>query len=660
MNGFAFRIGTTFDLSGATHRIERLGPDEQVVLERLHDGQIVMSSRPALLDAYRTLQIEVCEESKTARPQTYYGRTLAELPTRVRKEIERRMAYLQAIEDDGNCVFTAYSLQPLIDEVSARISDPKPPSVITLYRWHRRYQQSRQVRNLVPRYDLRGGSQVRQHARCLELAAEATKEAFDASPAATVRNIYDRLLGKLQAENQQRLPSDQIPAPALRTMYRLMDRMEAYDLAMLRNGKAAADRRFRIVKAGPKVTRILERVEADHTPLDLFLIDQVTGLPLGRPLLTVYIDVFSRFPLGYHLSFGNTSAAAVIGGLRHAVLPKAATVEVIPNLPVQHVWPCYGLMDVLVLDNGLEFLGEDLNSVAYDLGTRLQFCPKRQPRFKGVVERYLKTVNYFFTHQLPGTSLARLSDRGDYDAAKHAVLSLAEFRHLFEKWLLDVYAQTVQRGIGTTPWARWHEGLNQRTPILPGSVAELQRRIGLVRERSLGHQGIQLHGLHYAGPALSPVIRTWGPGTKVRVVFDADDLGSIHVWPPEAQEPITVEAIHLNYAKGLSLYQHELIREQVRINGKSSENLEALIEAKHQLAQAVDEMIRSRKQRTRRQAAHIHGMSSRQPEARFEASAPKAASPTPRPTRKATSGSAPALPPTPFSSFTLMRGKEVV
>ena len=80
MNGFAFRTGTTFELSGSTHRIERLGPDEQVVLERLHDGQIVMSSRPALLDAYRALQIQVCEESKATRPQTHYGRTLAELP----------------------------------------------------------------------------------------------------------------------------------------------------------------------------------------------------------------------------------------------------------------------------------------------------------------------------------------------------------------------------------------------------------------------------------------------------------------------------------------------------------------------------------------------------------------------------------------------------
>lgn len=658
MNGFAFRTGTTFELSGATHRIERLGPDEQVVLERLHDGQIVISSRPALLKDYRKLQIQVCEEAKSARPYTHYGRTLSELPEGVRKELERRMAYLRAIEENGNCVFMAHSLQPLIDEVSKRIDDRKPPSIITLYRWHRRYQQSGALRNLVPRYDLRGGTLARQDARCLELAADATKEAFEASPAATVRNIHDRLLGKIRAENQRRLPSDQILAPALRTMYRLMGRMEAYDLAVLRSGKAAADRRFRIVKAGPKVTRILERVEADHTPLDLFLIDQVTGLPLGRPLLTIYIDVFSRFPLGYHLSFGSTSAAAVIGGLRHAVLPKAATVEAIPNLPVQHVWPCYGLMDMLVLDNGLEFLGEDLNSVAYDLGIHLQYCPKRQPRFKGVVERYLKTVNYFFTHQLPGTSLARLSDRGDYDSAKHAVLSLAEFRHLFEKWLLDVYAQSIQRGIGTTPWARWHEGLNQRTPVLPGSVGELQRRIGLVRERTLSNQGIQLNGLHYAGPSLTSVIRTWGAGTKVRVVFDADDLGSIQVWPPEAQEPITVEAVYFNHAKGLSLYQHELICEQTRANGKSAENLDALIEAKYQLAQTVDEMIRSRKQRTRRQAAHIHGISSRQPEARFEVSTPKPTLHKQKPTSKAKAGSSPALPPAPYPSFTLIRGKE--
>lgn len=76
----------------------------------------------------------------------------------------------------------------------------------------------------------------------------------------------------------------------------------------------------------------------------------------------------------------------------------------------------------MVVDNGMEFHGNDLDSVAYDLGIRIQFCPKHQPRFKGVVERYLGTCNRFFAHQLPGTSLSRWHLRGDYDPLKHAVL----------------------------------------------------------------------------------------------------------------------------------------------------------------------------------------------------------------------------------------------
>lgn len=72
--------------------------------------------------------------------------------------------------------------------------------------------------------------------------------------------------------------------------------MEAYDQTRLKDGKHVADRRYRVAKAGPVADGILLRVEVDHTPLDLFLIDDVTGLPLGRPVLTLFIDVYSRFP----------------------------------------------------------------------------------------------------------------------------------------------------------------------------------------------------------------------------------------------------------------------------------------------------------------------------------------------------------------------------
>jgi putative transposase len=74
----------------------------------------------------------------------------------------------------------------------------------------------------------------------------------------------------------------------------------------------------------------------DHTPLDLFLIDDRTWLPLGRPTLTVALDCYSRMILGYYLSYGGTSAAAVLATLRHAILPKESAAPAIPSLSVNN------------------------------------------------------------------------------------------------------------------------------------------------------------------------------------------------------------------------------------------------------------------------------------------------------------------------------------
>jgi putative transposase len=629
MRGFAFRTGLVFDWSGVAHRVERLGTDDQIVLERLSDGQVVLSCRPDLLAAFADGAIQVQPSTNQPVEIASYSRPLADLPETVQSELRRRLAYLQAMDTEGVQFQSERHLKPVIAEVAKQISDASPPSWITVYRWHRKYRLERKPRALIPRFDRRGSSSLRQPDRILELFAQAAEEAFKASPAATVQSIHARLVGKINADNRNRLPEDQLKVPADRTSYRLLDRLHAYDQTQLREGKAAADRRFRIAKAAPQADGILQRVEADHTPLDLFLIDERSGLAHGRPILTMFIDTFSRFPVGYFLNFGGTSAAAVMGALRHAILPKTPVPDAIPNLRVEHTWPCYGVMDCLALDNGLEFHGTALEGAAMDLGIYLLYCPKRQPWYKGKIERFLRTLNFSLSHQIPGTSLARLADRGDYDPQKHAVLTMAEFKHLFDKWLLDVYAQTIHKGIGTTPWAKWHEGLKSRTPELPGSLDELQARIGLVEERTLQRDGLTLRGIRYGGPELDVIVRAWGPGVKLRIVYDPEDLGAIQVWAPEQQEPVRVRALNQEYAKGLTKVQHELIQGQLREEGKAAADPQALMQAKYDLAVSVDQLVESRKQRTRRRAAKIQGVTSSHPEAEFQPKPPVASKPKP-------------------------------
>ncbi|MDT4289527.1 DDE-type integrase/transposase/recombinase [Methylomonas sp. MO1] len=617
MAGFALHKNRVFDWDGTAYRIDRIQPNGDLLLESTNDGHFSVISREQLLAEYGAGNISaktVEAASATTSLVPSFSRPLDELSEGLRNVVKRRKHYLESILDHGVPIFTPAYLKPLIEQAAVEVGDLTPPGVTTVYRWYRRFNSTNDTRAIIPRIDLRGPKALRQNDRILQLVAEALEEAFKASPQATCRNVYTRLLGKIDIENQRTLGGEPIKPPSLRTLYRLVKRAEAYELVVLKEGKASADRRFRIGKAGVKTSRILERVEIDHTPLDLFLVDERTWLPLGRPTLTVIIDHYSRMLLGYYLSFDSPSTAAVMGALRHAILPKKLADGVIANLKIANTWPCYGLPEVMVVDNGLEFHSNDLESVAYDLGIRIQYCPKHAPRFKGVVERYLKTINYFFAHQLPGTSFAKYYLRGDYDPQKAALLTFAEFKQIFEKWVVDIYAQDEHRGLGkTTPWARWQESIAHYEPTLPDDLRTLQRRIGLVAERSLRRDGISLHGIRYSGDELGPILRGFGEGVKVRLVYDSEDLGEIQVWGPNDAEPVTVKAIDYAFAHGLTVKQNDFIRQYLREQGAAVIDKAALERARYELAQAVEELMTNRKHRARRRSAALLGITSSKP-----------------------------------------------
>lgn len=658
MTGFALRLNLVFDWSGAKFRIDRLPTHEEVLLERVEDGKFSIVQRDHLLSEYGCGHISAVAPAAVANASDrIFSRPLEDLPVATRHAFQRRRHYLEVILDAGKPVFTRAYLRPLILKAAGQIGDDHPPAETTVYRWYRRFLATQDTRALIPRTDQRGSRNLRQDAAMLDLMSCAVEEAYKMSPQATGRGIYSRLIALIEKENRGRLSSLHLNPPSLSTVYRMLARVEAYKRHALQNGKDAADKRFRVVKSGVKTEHILERVEIDHTPLDLFLIDERTWLPLGRPTLTVVIDHFSRMLLGFHLSFGNPSAAAVIGALRHAILPKKPAEEAMPGMKTERKWNCYGRPDVLVVDNGLEFHGNDLESVAYDLGIRLQYCPKHQPRFKGVVERYLKTVNYFFAHQLPGTSFARLHQRGDYDPQKHALLTFSEFNHLFEKWVVDVYSQTLHRGIGTTPWAKWAEALTRREPELPMDLHALQRRIGQVSERALRQDGIQLNGIRYNSDALAPMLRAFGAGVQVRVLYDPQDLGEIQVWGPDDMDPVVVKALDQSYASGLTVRQNEMIRSLLREQGAAKENRASLERARHELSRSVGELMISRKQRERRRAAAIRGISSSKPEEPL--TVPTKPKEQPKPAtmaRPQVGGSSQSSLPFVLSAFQLKRG----
>jgi putative transposase len=50
----------------------------------------------------------------------------------------------------------------------------------------------------------------------------------------------------------------------------------------------------------PKTRRALGIVQADHTPADMIVVDEINRLPISRPWVTIIFDVSSRAVLGLH------------------------------------------------------------------------------------------------------------------------------------------------------------------------------------------------------------------------------------------------------------------------------------------------------------------------------------------------------------------------
>lgn len=613
MKAFGLQKNTVIRWKDVVYRIERVG-DKQLVLERMEDGSMVVTQKDELHQDYLQSKLSFEDPELNLLEEKIQHKRLSDFSEPIQQETKRRYGYVQALIHQGHIVFTKPSIEPLIQEIAQIIGDKQPPSSTSCYRWYKKYKQANDIRALIPAQHRKGRTPAQLTPIAQKILIDTVDMAYKQSPQASIKNIYASYIGALSIENATRGCLNQIHIPSERSFYRIMAQFGAYELIESKYGKAAAERKFRIVTGKVETSRILERVEIDHTPLDLFIVNAKTMMPMGRPNLTVCIDHFSRMPLGYYISFQSPSTACVIGALRHSILPKQAVTEGVPDLVIHHIWNSFGVPELLVVDNGFEFHSDDLASIAMDLGMGIQFCPKREPWHKGTIERFLKTINYSFASQMPGASFARWHLRGDYDPLKDMVIEFEDFKKIFEKWILDIYAQDIHRMIKTTPWSKWQAGLNQTEPKLPLSIEALNRIIGKTASRSLRKDGVLLHGIRYNNHALGAVLRKYGTKVEVRVVYDPEDLGCIQVYTPEDVEPISVMALDAEYASGLSEIQNDYIQRKLRDDGKNSHDSDSLSMAKYELSQAIQGLIEHKKLRHNKRGSKLSGISSNKPQ----------------------------------------------
>ena len=515
-----------------------------------------------------------------------------------------REQYLKEIDRRQPISITRASMEPLIRAVAERIKDDKPPSWLTLWRSYRQWVGAgRDVRAIILRYGDRGKTGARIAPDVRMVSDQVIDELYMTTERKRVPEVHLEIVRRVTDANKFRLPSDQVPAPSRSTIYREIGRLSPYEVMVARYGKRRADMEFRVSTSGPITTRALERVVMDHTPSDLIVVDDASMLPLGRPTITTALDEHTRCPMGFYTGFEPPSCLSVMRCLKHAILPKTYVPREFPS--VNNRWECYGVPEIVVVDNPPEFHSRHFERACLEIGTDIQYAKVLVPWYKGKIERFQGTMNHDLMHGNPGTTFSNILERDDYDPGRHAVVLLSTFREMLHKWVIDVYLQTPHRGIRDIPVHRWHTEMNDLPPPLPMSAGELDIVLGMTTQRVVFHYGIELEGLKYNGPELGELRRQMGPGPKVDLTFDPGDLGHINVFNPAKENYVWVPAVDQAYATGLSLWQHRVIRRYAQCQLNERTDVVALAQAKAEIRALVERDFNRKSTRGRKRHARF-------------------------------------------------------
>lgn len=466
--------------------------DEQFKVNLVLDFETVQVSRVSD-DKLFTLKIK----DLSFRPPENQRDTIQNLESIPPKELEKAKARLEAI-------------QPVLNSYSRRQIEKRAQeigvSANTIYNWINAYESTGQLSSLVFMGERGGKGQSRMDTEIDEVITATIQEMFSGTIYPTSQKVWESIGIKCKNAN--------LSVPSISTIRR---RVRKYKEATSMKVKRKKNQYGLIQKEYPDGLFPLHVIQIDHTMVDVILVGSKYRTELGRPWITLAIDVYSRMITGYYISFESPGYFGVGQTIKSSVLAKD---NLLNQYKLKSQWPVFGTPQFIHADNAKEFRGVDIERVCREYEMSLIWRPVARPNFGGHIERMVRTLNEGI-HTLDGTTMSNIFERGESTPQKDAVLTLEEF----EEWLLieivDIYHNKVHTGIGMTPLEKYHEGIfgSTNTPPrgLPPMVEDVYKfTLNLLpsEKRTIQRYGIQIDNITYHSDALEDWVNMIEPNSN--------------------------------------------------------------------------------------------------------------------------------------------------
>lgn len=470
-------------------------------------------------------------------------------------------------------------------------------SVPTLYNWIKTYIESNNnILSLVPKFDKRGGKgKSRIDKKRLKIINQIIAERYLSMQRPNIAQITREINAIFHDQGLETV--------SFNTIKNIVKQIDERYVYRKREGRS---KYLNNLKPSPNEfspSYPLEVVQIDHTPLDIQIVDETYRKPIGRPYITVAMDVYSRMIYGFYVTLDAPSLYSVGQTLYMGLFPKE---EYLAKIGVEGEWNIFGIPDTIHVDNAKEFRSRGLQTFCETIGINLEFRPRGQPFFGGHIERVIKTINLQI-HTLKGTTFSNPKERGEYQSEKQATFTLKELERYIVEWIVNIYHKTPHNGLdGITPEQKFKEGLSSKNglpveiKILNGESEKRFAKIALLpfEERKITKQGVSLFKLKFFDESLIPFIT---PDNNVKHVFryDPKDLNQIYFYHPDLKEYIEIPNIKKLYPPPTK-WELEAVSKETKKLRQREVNSEKIYESILKLRKMEEEASQKTKQARRR------------------------------------------------------------
>lgn len=463
----------------------------------------------------------------------------------------------------------------------------------TLYRWQERYKSTGTILGLISNKVGAKKGNTRLNSEIEILIKRIIDSYYLTIQKPSVQSVVDKVLAECKKMN--------IIAPHSNTIRNRIESISEYEKLKKQGSKGIARTKYEPAPNKFEATYPLQLIEIDHTPCDIILVDDEHRLPIGRPWITVAIDIYSRMIVGYYLSMNAPSVTSVGMCVSNTILPKDT---LLAKFDVNANWNVWGFPETIHVDNGADFRAEAVKKAGLAHGINIEFRPVGRANFGGHIERVIGTLMHEI-HNLPGTTFSNIKQRGEYDSDANASMTFFEF----EKWLVTfitkIYHKRVHNSLSLTPEQQWEEGLFGDENSIgfiqkPSSNSTIILDFLPIYERTIQKNGVNIDGLNYYDHVLRAKINQTENGKKKQFIFKRDPRDISYVWFYEesTKEYFKIPVANQNMPS-MTAWEFYSIKTNLKNKGLKRVNQDAILEAREELHNQIQLSVKNSKKARR-------------------------------------------------------------